>query len=69
MFMMLLWALFLVALLVGAVLLIRYLWYRGEEGASGPSASRDSVDVLKERYARGDIDRDEFEERRRTLGS
>jgi putative membrane protein len=29
---------------------------------------RTPVDILKERYARGEIDRQEFEERRRVLG-
>ena len=35
----------------------------GESGRGGSSAQR----ILEERFARGEIDRDEFEERRRTL--
>jgi putative membrane protein len=33
----------------------------------GPPA-RTPLDVLRERFARGEIDKDEFEERRRVLG-
>ncbi len=61
-----LWLLFLALLVVGVVFVVRSLSDRGagHEGA-GSSASQ----ILEERFARGEIDRDEFEERRRALES
>mgnify|MGYP001078000422 CR=1 FL=1 len=49
-----------------AVLLVR--WIAGP--AQGPQhpQGRSPLDILKERYARGEIDKEEYEERRRTLG-
>lgn len=58
---MLIWALFLIALVVGVVWLVRTLTDRG--GLSGSSALR----ILEERFARGEIDQDEFEQRRQAL--
>jgi putative membrane protein len=60
--------LILALVIVVAVLLVRGLagpW----QGASHPvPPGRTPLDILKERFARGEIDKDEFEERRRTLG-
>lgn len=52
-----------------AVLLVRWLggpWHSSPPPHGQPA--RTSLDILKERYARGEIDKEEFEERRRTLG-
>ena len=62
-FMLIFWGL----IIVGLVLLIRWLVFatrRGEDPARGGSRA---MDILKERYARGEIDREEFEQRRRDL--
>jgi len=52
-----------------AVLLVRWL---GGPWPGTPShqvpPSRAPLDILKERFARGEIDKEEFEERRRVLG-
>ncbi len=53
-----------------AVLLLRWLggpWHSVQPPNQAPPA-RTPLDILKERYARGDIDKEEFEERRRVLG-
>lgn len=72
--MMLPWLLFLVAIVVGAILLVRALWNRGAEpGSPGQRAEseqrRHALSILEERYASGEIDRNEFEERRHILES
>jgi putative membrane protein len=46
------------------VLLIR--WLGGSRSSASPGQT--PLDILRERYARGEIDKEEFEERRRTLG-
>ena len=55
--MLLFWAL-IIALIVMAVL----NWKRRND-----DAPRSPLDILKERYARGEIDKDEFERRRRDI--
>ena len=60
----------LVALVASVVLLVR--WFGGPSPAAYPPIDspprRTPLDVLKERFARGEIDKAEFEERRRVLG-
>jgi putative membrane protein len=56
----------LAAVLIASIFIVGGLWRRGER--PGGSGSR-ALEVLRERYARGEIDYDEYEERRRKLGS
>ncbi len=59
---MLFMALFWIALIVGGVLMVK--WLMGQGGASrGDSA----LEILKKRYARVEINKEEFEERKRDL--
>lgn len=53
-----------------AVLLVRWIGGTSQGGAPYQPAppARTSLDILKKRYANGDIDTEEFEARRRTLG-
>ena len=60
------WVLFLAVIVVGVVYLVRALADR--DAGSARSASS-AVQILEERFARGEIDREEFEDRRRTLES
>mgnify|MGYP001097375628 CR=1 FL=1 len=60
----------LAVLIAAVVLLVR--WFGGPwHGTIPPHQSlpgRTPLDILKERFARGEIDKEEFEERRRILG-
>jgi putative membrane protein len=56
---------FTVALIVGIVLLVRALANSG--AGRGTGGSRDALRILEERYARGEIERDEFIQRRDDL--
>ena len=66
--MMLFMLVFWVLIIVGIVVLIRWAW----SGLGGPSQKNVHVEtpmeILQKRYARGDIDKEEFEARRRDLG-
>ena len=46
------------------VLLMRWL---GAGAHAATPAGKNALDILEERFARGEIDKDEFEERRRVL--
>lgn len=57
------------ALIVLVVLAVRWFGHgstRVDEKSSGGSRA---LEILEERFARGEIDKEEFEERRRTLSS
>jgi len=57
-FMIVFWAL----IIVGLVALIRWLVQNtGSRGHSGASAGSQAMNILKERYAKGEITSDEFE--------
>ncbi len=52
--------------ITGLVLALRWLM---RQGAPRPAAHDPALDILRQRYARGEIDREEFEARRRDLGA
>jgi putative membrane protein len=57
-FMLLFWGL----IIVGVVLGIRWLLNQGKE-----SRSDSALEILRQRYARGEINKEEFEEKKRDL--
>lgn len=61
--------LFVVVLLVGIALVAWVLHKREESGARSSAPGRGAPDILEQRYARGEVDRQEFEERRQALRS
>jgi putative membrane protein len=54
---------FWILVIIGLVLLIKYLWESG-----GAKREQDSgLEILKKRYARGEISKEEFEEKKKDL--
>jgi putative membrane protein len=62
----LLMLLFWVAVIVAAVLAVRWLWDQGQPRRA-PGDDDRALEILRTRYARGEIDREEFEEKRGDL--
>lgn len=62
--------LFLAVLIAAVVVLVRWLGgpWSGTMPPPHAQPGRTPLDILKERFARGEIDKNEFEERRRVLG-
>lgn len=61
--MVIVWAL----VILGIVALIRWLWMAGPRRGAAPGPS--PLDILKQRYARGEINKEEFEQKKKDLGS
>ncbi len=59
---------FIAVAVVVVVLLVRWLGGSGHGGALHSPPGKTPLDILKERLAKGEIDNEEFEERRRVLG-
>lgn len=55
--------LFWVLIIVGIVWFIKWL----VEGSSSGTSKKSALEILDEKYARGEIDDEEYEKRRRTL--
>ncbi|MBW1903148.1 MAG: SHOCT domain-containing protein [Deltaproteobacteria bacterium] len=61
--MMLLW----IGIVVGIIFLIRWLFVSRQSRREGSGSADLPFDILKERYARGEIDKDEFEVKKKDL--
>lgn len=58
--------LFWVLVILGIAVLVKWV-AGGSSGAAGQPAAKTALDILKERYARGEIGRDEFEQKKRDI--
>jgi len=62
-FMIAFWAL----IIIGIVFLIKWLAGLSGQGAHSTGKGEDALDILKKRYARGEINKEEFEEKKKDL--
>jgi len=60
---------FWIALIIGIVFLIRWLIASARSGTQAASHGDSALDILRKRYARGEINKEEFEEIKRDLHS
>ncbi len=58
---------FWIAVIVGIVLLIRWLILSTKTTTTHQRQEESALDILKKRYARGEIDKEEFEQRKKDL--
>ncbi len=58
---------FWIAIIVGIVLLIRWLIISTRTTSHGTGSGESALEILKKRYARGEINKEEFEEKKRDL--
>ncbi|OFZ96506.1 MAG: electron transporter RnfE [Betaproteobacteria bacterium RIFCSPLOWO2_02_67_12] len=56
-----------VLIVLGIAVLVK--WLVGSPRGGDRSGGRGALDILKERYARGEINKDEFEQKRRDLAA
>ncbi len=54
---------FWILVIIGLALLIKYLW----EGGAAKRGTESALEILKKRYARGEISKEEFEEKKKDL--
>jgi len=64
-FMILFWAL----IVLGIVALVRWLQEQSQSERNQGRADRTPLEIVQERYARGEIDRNEYEQKKRDLES
>jgi len=60
-FMILFWGL----IIFGIVIIIK--WMAGKSGSNEPAKPKTALGILQERYARGEIDEQEYQQKRRDL--
>jgi putative membrane protein len=63
---MIMMGLFWVALIVAVIFLVR--WFSTGNRGREPLREESPLEILKKRYARGEIDKQEFEEKKKDLG-
>jgi len=60
-------AAFWITVVVGIVFLMRWLALLTRSGSHGTSSGDSALEILKKRYARGEINKEEFEAKKREM--
>lgn len=58
---------FWILIIVGVVILIKFVAFPKSDSKPGMQALPDAMAILNDRYARGEIDREEFEAKKRDI--
>ncbi len=56
---------FWIAIIVGIIFLVKWMVQQSRPG--GQQQGENSLEILKKRYARGEIDKEEFEQKKKDL--
>jgi putative membrane protein len=59
---------FWIAVIVGIIFLVRWLVQSSGGGSHGAKSGDSALEILKRRYAEGEIDKKEFEQKKKDLG-
>jgi putative membrane protein len=65
---MILMGLFWIAIIVGIIFLIRWLFVSAGTKSYRADSEDSALEILKKRYARGEINKEEFEQKKKDLG-
>lgn len=60
---------FWILVIIGLVFLIKWLIQSTKKEPESAHSSSRAIDILKERYAKGEINKEEFEEKKRVLAT
>ncbi len=61
--------LFWIAFIVVIVLVVKWLFQQGKTETRPPAQEESALDILKKRYVKGEINKEEFEQKKRDISS